>query len=316
MNKFYGFGSIEQYRNFVKDTQKYYPNKKLMLQGTVKVHGTNASVVVKPNGESYTQNKSRILSLKHDNMGFAAWHQSKAELFVRYAAMQRDIFKFKDADVIIYGEWAGKNIQKGVAVNEAQRFFYLFKVRLISEERIITNHPPIILAGDPRIVTAGDIWYKELIFDSANPSSIVPQLEKYTKEVEEMCPVGAHFGFEGAGEGVVWACVDANMAFKVKGEKHSVTKVKTIVAIDPVKLASIAKFVEYAVTTNRLEQGFLEVCNNNADRKLLGNFLIWLNKDIIKEESDVLAKNDLCMKDVNKAVSVKGRNWFFNKELY
>ena len=41
---------------------------------------------------------------------------------------------------------------------------------------------------------------------------------------------------------------------KVKGEKHSSSKVKKLASVDVEKLNSIKDFVDYAVTESRLEQ--------------------------------------------------------------
>lgn len=133
------------------------------------------------------------------------------------------------------------------------------------------------------------------------------------KEGEVVGKVEACF----VGEGVAWSPTDNELAknsglwFKVKGDKHSVSKVKTLAAVDPERLASIQQFVEYAVTENRLQQGIDEI---GLDIKNMGAFLSWVNRDIIKEEGDVLAHNGLVMKDVAKFISNKARAWFLTKE--
>ncbi len=100
--------------------------------------------------------------------------------------------------------------------------------------------------------------------------------------------------------------------FKTKGEKHSVTKVKKLVQVDSEKLQSVADFVSYAVTQNRVDQGIKEICGDaGPDRAKTGPFLSWIVKDILDEELTTLADNNLEPKDVNKALSTAARNMFF-----
>lgn len=118
------------------------------------------------------------------------------------------------------------------------------------------------------------------------------------------------------GEGLVWTPKDPELMkdtgtwFKTKGQKHSVSKVKKLVSVDPEKLEGIEKFIEYAVTQARLEQGLGEV---GLDYKTIGTFIGWVNKDINKEEGDVLESNNLTMKDVGKHVATKARTWYLEE---
>ncbi len=104
--------------------------------------------------------------------------------------------------------------------------------------------------------------------------------------------------------------IDTGKWFKVKGEKHSVSKVKKLAAVDPEKLKSIESFVEYAVTENRLHQGLDEV---GLSQKSIGQFIGWINKDINKEEGDTLEVNNLTMKDVGRYVADKARVFYLGK---
>jgi len=103
---------------------------------------------------------------------------------------------------------------------------------------------------------------------------------------------------------------------KIKGEKHTNTKTKTIVAIDPEVLESIEEFVEYSVTENRLTQGFDIIFTSKGldiDIKQMGNFLKWVTKDIISEETDVMIESNLDVKQVKKFITKKAREWFMVK---
>jgi hypothetical protein len=105
--------------------------------------------------------------------------------------------------------------------------------------------------------------------------------------------------------------------FKVKGEKHSSSKVKTLAAVDVDKLNSITEFIEYAVTDSRFKQALENTYPNNEpiDVKKMGDLIRWVVNDVIKEESDTLVKNGLEPKDVNKYISTKVREMFFKLEV-
>jgi hypothetical protein len=105
--------------------------------------------------------------------------------------------------------------------------------------------------------------------------------------------------------------------FKVKGEKHSSSKVKTLAAVDVEKLNSITEFIDYAVTDSRFNQALDITYPNNEpiDVKKMGDLIRWVVNDVIKEESDTLSKNGLEPKDVNKYLSAKVREMFFKLQV-
>lgn len=70
------------------------------------------------------------------------------------------------------------------------------------------------------------------------------------------------------------------------------------------------EFVEYAVTEARLEQGVSEV---GLDQTKIGEFIGWINRDINKEEGDVLEASSMTMKDVGKFISNKARAWYMTR---
>lgn len=117
------------------------------------------------------------------------------------------------------------------------------------------------------------------------------------------------------GEGIVWSAEfkDIVYRFKVKGERHSSSKVKTLASVDVEKLESIQKFVEYAVTENRFNQAIENVFPNQEpiDTKKLGDVIRWVVNDVIKEEMDTMVENKIEPKEVNKYISSKAREMFF-----
>ena len=69
---------------------------------TEKIDGTNACVVVTPDGEVAAQSRTRIITPDKDNFGFAAWVCANA-----------DILRALLGPGYHYGEWWGAGIQRG-----------------------------------------------------------------------------------------------------------------------------------------------------------------------------------------------------------
>lgn len=308
------FHKIYQFRQAVKEVSFIFGHKMPVLEftGTVKVHGTNASVRVKDNGEQFPQSKNNILTAYEDNYGFAAWHSTKLEAFRGLHTL------LGGGDLVIYGEWAGKGIQKGVAVSELDKFFYIFAVKkLIGEDHIWLNNYPTLDVFHDDILDSRQVMELKFEIDFNSPAESTNELIEITNQVEKKCPVGEYFGVDGVGEGVVWTYINEDgemIQFKVKGEKHSSSKVKKLASVDTEKVRSVNEFVNYAVTESRLNQALKEACNGEPDRKNLGKFIKWVFTDINAEEQDTLESNRLTMKDVGGPLSKAAKSWFFDKE--
>lgn len=296
----------------------------LTYVGTVKLHGTNASIVFYSEDDFVIQSKERIITPENDNANFAKWCLSRNinDLLnqVKWVCEQHEVnFEFP---VEIAGEFAGRGIQKGVAIAETLPFLAIFGVAVGRKKSGMNWLPVTYTVGmglpQDRIYSIFDFgcWYLDIPFHE--PEAVQNGLASLTKSVEDNCPAGKFFNVKDntVGEGIVWKPVNEDLAsdsgtwFKIKGEKHSVSKVKTLAQVNPEKLKSIQDFVEYAVTENRMQQGLSEV---GLDQSKVREFLSWISRDIFKEESDVLGANDLIMKDVAKLVSNKARAWYLNK---
>lgn len=124
-------------------------------------------------------------------------------------------------------------------------------------------------------------------------------------------------GLNTTGEGVVWKQTenieDTSMWFKVKGEKHAVSKNKVLSPVDVEKVKNVKEFVDAVCTDARLEQGieYLKEMQLTVDRKNTGTYLKWVVSDVLKEEIDRLVESGLCVKDVTKAISDKSRVFWF-----
>lgn len=303
------YSSIGQFRNFLK-LVNHFERRKILLNGTIKAHGTNIGIRINNNNQQ-CQSRNKTIDIENDMYGFCKWHSNKIDFF---NSIYNELSLDKNDEIIIFGEWAGKGIQKGVAISEVDKFFYIFGIKVVKDNNItywLDDYEFISKYKD--IVFADQIKNYIIELDLDNPKFIQNKLIELTNNVEKECPIGLHFGISGIGEGIVWEYIDENgksFKFKVKGEKHSVTKVKKLASIDPEKLKSINEFVEYSITENRLNQALFESCNNDPDIKNIGLFLKWINNDIIKEESDTLKENGLVFQDVVKGITIKAKTLY------
>ena len=316
----------------------------LKFTGTVKLHGTNSGIGYRKDFGHWFQSRNNVLTLVKDNVGFAQYMDGKAEQFFRdfvlpHSPAIREAYN-QGQTIVIYGEWCGGNIQKNVAIHGLPRMFVIFKVKVIEhveatastgeaeggEAEAEGKEEKIGRWLEPK--DWSDIqWHEKLIYniydfptyeieiDFASPESVQNKLVAITEAVERQCPVGAYFNQSGIGEGVVWTeweQTHGGLRFKVKGEEHSVSRVKTLAPVDTEKLASIQEFVDYACTENRMLQGldYLREQQLSIEMKNLGTYLKWLINDILKEEKDTLAASNIEPKDINSKVSGKAKTFY------
>lgn len=346
---FYAYPSIDQFRTVVKSVaqkaafvgkdeagEPIYdgtrPKPTVVFSGTVKVHGTNAGITMTKDGQIVAQSRTKALIAPEDNAGFRAFvdalpRQAILDMFFALAeeavkaevpGIQRlegdtDGF-YADIPLTIYGEWAGKGIQKGVAVSEVERFFYVFGAKAGDTWLPIDSIPE---NETLRIFNARKFptWTLTVDFnDAVQMAEAQNAMGKITEAVENECPVGKRFGVTGIGEGVVWVAAGGGI-FKVKGEKHSVSKVTTLASADVEKVKGVQEFVDKVVTSARVDQAIsiLELEGKVIDQTKTGDIVRWVVGDVKKEEADTMAASGLTEKDVNSAVGAAARKLFFAK---
>lgn len=345
MKKHIGFPSIEQFRSIIAsinrsfnfagfdengdaiyDHSKLKPTLKFI--GTVKLHGTNAGVCYNSQDGLWVQSRENIITPEQDNAGFAFFVESIKEVFETLFFMieKRSGIDTKTNTISIYGEWCGGNIQKGVGITNLPKSFFIFGVKITPH--VDPNDLEAVKANPAYWVDHSDLgnsevkvynimdfptWEMEIDFNY--PELVQNKLSDLTIAVEDECPVAKAFGFSGIGEGIVWSCEYKGVVhrFKVKGEKHSSSKVKTLAAVDTEKINSIKEFIDYAVTESRFNQGIEKTFTNGepVDIKKMGALMKWIIDDIIKEEMDTMVANKLEPKDIGKYVSTKVREMFF-----
>ena len=298
------------------------PKPIVKFKGTVKIHGTNAAVCFNDQDGIYTQSRNNPFDLdKHpdSHMGFTFFVKKNKEVFEKFfkEIFEKENISPKEFTASIYGEWAGKGIQSGVAVSQLEKAFYIFGVKISkkSDPEFDSYWVDYSLYkdSDNRIFNIDDFGTFECDVDLGMPGLSSNTFAKITEEVEKECPVGKYFGVSGIGEGVVWTCVynGTTHRFKVKGEKHSVSNVTTLAPVDTEKLQGVQAFVDYSVTPNRLEQGIQQVFGEDTPAiNRMGDLIRWVLNDIISEELDTMTDSGLEPKDVNKYISNKVRAMF------
>jgi len=348
MKKLIGFPSIEQFRNIIANINRHYtfvgldeqgepiydstrPKPVITFTGTVKLHGTNAGISYSDAGGLWAQSRENIITVEKDNAGFAFFVESNKTEFLNLikTVQQRNAIDCTENIITIFGEWAGGNIQKGVGISNIDKSFFIFGVKvspivdnMTEQEKLDKREKSAhwledysyLRATDKRIYNINDYpkWAMEIDFNL--PQLKQNELADLTIAVETQCPVAKAFGFEGIGEGIVWNTYFNGLrhTFKVKGEKHSSSKVKVLAAVDTEKLTSIAAFVDSVVTESRVNQAIGVVFPNNEpkDIKKTGDVLRWIVNDIMKEEMDTMIANNIEPKEVNSHILAKARQMF------
>lgn len=337
MPKHLSFPSIEQFRNVVREVT-YRANARDMavkpiirFRGTVKSHGTNAGVVFDlVDDVIYAQSRSNVLSLDKDNAGFCQFFETNRawfDAFLRANSLTGD-FRY----VSMYGEWCGGNIQSGVAITGLPRMFLVFASRysnLDEEGNPVSTwiHEPFpIPKNDINVRHISDFGIYDIDIDFNAPELAQNDLVEWTEAVEKKCPIGAAYGNEGTGEGIVYHGVSSNvdgfhvrdLMFKVKGEKHSVTKVKTLAAVDVEVINNIRILVDSLATENRFAQGLSVLTERGldaSDPKNTRDFIMWVKDDVVKEERDTILASGLDFGKVVGGITTKAGKWYNSRPL-
>lgn len=339
MKQHIAFPSIEQFRSvvkLVKDRSEWHQIQLPILDfvGTVKLHGTNAAVCAS-HDDFWCQSRSNIITFEKDNAGFAAHvkrFQADFENLILSAKFVHGSEKITPTTVVcVYGEWCGQGIQKNVGISGLPKMFVVFEIRVFDTETKETQWltreqiEDVFVACSERNAESNirricEFPVFNLTIDFNKPELAQNVLGQITTEVESSCPVSKALGVEGIGEGVVWKCVSKpdglntdGFIFKVKGQEHSVSKVKVLASVDIERIDSVNALVESMVTDNRCEQALdvaLKQQGLDVDIKNTGVFLKWVCTDIFKEEADTIVGNGFTSKDVMGAVNKKAKTWF------
>jgi hypothetical protein len=318
------WGSIDLLHNLVQTLGHLnglgQPFPVVDYRAKVKLHGTNCAVQVAGDGV-VAQSRTALLSPEADHKGFAAWTHAHAAYF---SALEPAL--------VIFGEWCGPGIEKGMAISRAAK--KIFAVFAIRREGTVVYEPDQLRALLPAASAPAELyvlpWEGQPITvpfgDRERLSDVASELNARVAQVEREDPwVKQALGISGLGEGLVFYPVGVDGAppgterfeqlmFKAKGEKHRTAGTRTAVQVDPSVVASVGEFVSLMVTEARLRQGVTEACGGTRDPRATREFLAWVTADVRKESTAELAASGLSWTDVEKAVVARARDWFRTPE--
>lgn len=300
------------------------PNPVLKYEGTVKLHGTCSSVIY-DGTEMWAQSRENLIEPGKDNAGFALWVHANKEVFeTMFKAVKSFVDVLPGQAIAIYGEWCGKGIQRGMAISQLEKMFVVFNIATVDESNNKTwltkeqfvNSMVSNTVSSIKCIYDFPVYYMDIDFNK--PHEYQNQLTELTLAVEAECPVGKQLGAIGIGEGIVWKCItegylDSGFWFKVKGDKHSTSKVKTLATVDVERINNINELAEKLAPTWRLEQMMVKTFDTlnggKLDIKGMGTFIKNTMSDILKEEIDTLSASGFTTKDVTSPVSRRCREY-------
>ena len=322
------FPSIDQlYHLFkrVRDSANYnqLPQSELPVVevvGHVKLHGTNAGIVIAGLGKRPSaQSRTRPITVNDDNAGFAMFVETIPQdvvdrLYIEFNPIGKGV-------LTLFGEWCGGNIQSGVALNECPKHFVAFGAHVSDDaegtfvafnyDHSVNEHGIYNIGQIPAFVVTID-------FRKEDQTELEEHLSALTKQVEDECPWSKQiFGVSGIGEGIVWDRpypFAGFYRFKTKGEKHSVRKSKVgkVVQADPEKAKNVTECVDIILTEARMKQ-MVDKYELAFTYQNIPEFLKQVCSDCAKEEIEVVIASGLEWSDVAKVIQNRARNWFLEK---
>jgi hypothetical protein len=340
MSDFQAFPDVQLFHNVIR-TVDVYPhvigdNPIIFYRPKIKLHGSNVGIRI-DNGVITPQSRTAVLSERDDLAGFAKWLKANQGLFV---LPPNDHPAWLPGPVTIFGEWCGPGVikGKGTAISKIEhKILAIFAIIYGADEHAKMIIEPTDIAGVLPVLSEAltdDVfilpWHGTScitfnLLDVAARQTVAEALSKIVEDLEPCDPwVKETFGVEGTAEGLVYYPDESpkrlsvkkfeDLAFKAKGEKHSVIKTKERVQVAPEVATSIEQFVNMFVTPQRLEQGLSTIAGiNKPTTQMTGGFLKWMLADIQKESVAELQAANLTWPQVNGAVQTAARVWFIEQ---
>lgn len=332
---FIQFPSIVQFNNvYTRETWEGLETRRtLTYRAKIKLHGGNVSISVSPTGEVQAQSRNSIITPEDDFHNFFDHFNTQLPLFAAAKRAQR---------VTFYGEWAGKGIQKGDAIQQIEgKRFFIFAVGLDTAPhwQDDTKTVPMWMITNPQDIESllpegldrdliRVLPYEDetpLVFnfnDEAQVKSTLDIVNRSVEALEEKDPyISRVFGVDYRGEGFVLV-PDATLenpistedygrlVFKAKTDRHRVRKQgKAASAREPLPQSAL-DFVDTFVTPQRVAQAASEVCEEHVDMTSMGKVLAWIMADVQKEAADELAQMDIPFSKLKSSIADATRNHF------
>lgn len=301
--------------------------------GSEKIHGTNFTIGYNLIDGIWFQSRSSIITPQADNAGSAFWGEAKKDVLINIIEKLASNYNIdlKQNTILLCGEWAGQGVQSKSACDGLTKKYFLFQHFKVSpmdeDDKIKETYWEETKINDVWIDNIKNDIYNVMNFptyklniDFNNPKLYVNKMIEIVNKIEENSPVGQFFGIQGnIGEGVVFSFKYKDQVFKwkVKGEKHSKTKVKQLKPVDNEKEQIKIDLANQVTPAWRLEQMFdlaNDVINGGIpDVRNMGTFMKLLIGDVIKEESDKIVEKGLEIKDISSKISQIAKVWYFEQ---
>jgi hypothetical protein len=299
--------------------------------GTVKLHGTHADILVYSDGRIVFQSRNITgLSVEKDNQGFAATMSNRREAVIQlrdsYLARWRELnpgaTTEEDLPVLIAGEWIGKNIQKDVAIAQLSRRFVVVSININGQWQKDEEYSDISLPTHDIYNASRAGLFRTTLYPE-DYERTVSAIEQMTEEVAAHCPFAATFGTTGLGEGIVWKPLhpqynaDPSLWFKSKGGKFKPKFFRP--PKQTVGTGTLEERRKAAATTvtawcsqQRLEQGWDVLREKGIERdvKALGDFLKWIQRDILDEEKIHIGEHGVDEASLKLEIAKIAKPWY------
>ncbi|PUU78350.1 hypothetical protein B9Z19DRAFT_1084327 [Tuber borchii] len=257
------------------------------FRGTVKIHGANISLVFRDcdNLSDVTlQSRNKIMTLdpgNNDNNGAAEFLAGIP--FDRLAQSVFGTAKAKFKTLIIAGEFAGKDVHKGVGIAMLERFFMVFNICIDDLWRDMGRLSSVALPEYRVFNIMNYKTFKVTINLNADTSAVERQIMEYTQEVANACPVVKALGGSGPGEGIVWT-----MLVPIRHHPPRARQTTASTSMTQQTKGVADEFVNYAVGQRRLEQGIEYMVEMGIPLKAenVRSFTRWVTNDTLKEEAE------------------------------
>jgi len=274
----------------------------------VKLHGTHAAIridSVQHEGTVTAQSRTRDLTVGEDNFGFASWVEHYSEALTPW-----------HEDRVLYGEWYGPGVQKGVALSEVgRRKFAVYAARYGS---VLVTEPALIRRLCDELPCHVLPWYGPVfVWDFSSPDeALLARLNSEVDSIDKCCPWAYEMhGIEGTGEGLVMYPYSSperdslELAWKAKGATHRQSAGKPITA-RAVASADVISFVEAVLTESRLDQAVVEACGCLRKPEMTSQFLRWIGNNVLRECANELTASGLEWKQVAKTLASRAGRWY------
>lgn len=306
-------------------------------RGTIKLHGTNATLIFRASSTTPTyQSRNRVITLDDDNQGTVA-HLPAAVVVPLVHEITRIHGSQSFTEIMVAGELCGEGIQHGVAVATMPRLFCIFGIRIDGTWVDMAQYASVA-APEARVFNIMNYRTWEVKIDlCGDTGAMYQQMMAYTEEVGKLCPFGASFvdangaPVVGAGEGIVWTLIpearhDASVmtelvSFKTKTDTFMTAsrrpKAPRTTADTPTKAGTdasdrAARFMEYAVTERRLEQGveYMREMKRPMEKANVVEFMKWVVEDTVREEVGTMIEMKADEKVVRRLVGRKASRFW------